>query len=1068
MPEYLAPGVYVEEIDTGSKPIEGVSTSTAGMVGVTERGPVNVPTLVTSMGEYRRIFGERLNPNEYFNPGPPADRSMHFLPHAIEGFFTNGGKRVFVTRVLDVGAAQPATRTLVAPDPGAPLTSLLASGAAANVTPPIMTVIDDPGFAVGNTVQIDDGVAAEFRSVTAAAAATTLVSLSLPVGRAHGATAAATVVELITVVPAAAPDVYNRILAAPVVAGRRDINVDNAAAPAGNNPIVAGNLLAVDVGAQQELVYVDGPPTGNTITLRTPLQLAHASGVAVVRQTPTVAGPAAPPRTLNRAAAPGDTLVEVNDTTGLTTPGDFIQFRDPTAAGLTEVRNIGALQRVTITPAPTVGQLGGAAYGVYRTGSRVERVTLPAASILAITLTETATRGSTTVRVSDRTLFNPGTLLQIGGELVEVVTSPGPLPGANPGPVVLRAPLRRNYTPGTAVVHIPAITASPTVVGSIVSAATADANTLIVSMPVAPATGDHLRITDNGSGPFYHDVVAPVTAVTPRLITLDAPLTLAHVAGASVTVRTPMIRVVALDAGVWGNRVRVAMEPQPEPLLNTAVRAQISNTQLRLNSAAGVEVGTELLLIDALTGTTTVHKVAQLDRQNDFLITVEASTLLPVLGGNVAVRSREYRFVVELLRQEDPANPSRNNQAIDREAFTNLSLDPRHSRYFERVIGTTWNLSNPAITLDDSGRPLRLSDRRSEGESSYVRLRDLETNVALLHGARPGPLPAYETRPDGTQRLILLPLTNGDDQLNQVADVTYIGTDNTNPEQRTGLFTLRNIEEISIVGAPGRTQPQIQGALITHCEFMRYRFAVLDGNPPPNDAMANIQAQRQQFDTKYAALYHPWLIIPDPYPASAGTVPDYPIPPSGHMLGIYARTDIERGVHKAPANEVVRGVIGLQRLLNKEQHDILNPYPVNINVIRDFRNNNRGIRVYGGRVITSDSDWKYVNVRRLLIFIEASIDRGLQWVVFEPNAEPLWARVRRSISNFLTLVWRNGALEGTKTEEAYFVKCDRTTMTQTDIDSGRLICVIGVAPVKPAEFVIVRIGLWTAHADDQG
>ena len=192
----------------------------------------------------------------------------------------------------------------------------------------------------------------------------------------------------------------------------------------------------------------------------------------------------------------------------------------------------------------------------------------------------------------------------------------------------------------------------------------------------------------------------------------------------------------------------------------------------------------------------------------------------------------------------------------------------------------------------------------------------------------------------------------------------------------------------------------------------------------------------------------------------------YPIPPAGHVVGIYARTDIERGVHKAPANEVVRGIVGLQRLLTKGEHDILNPYPMNVNVIRDFRPDSRGIRVYGGRVITSDSDWKYVNVRRLIIFIEASIDRGLQWVVFEPNAEPLWARVRRSIGNFLTLVWRNGALEGTKPEEAFFVKCDRTTMTETDIQSGRLIAVVGVAPVRPAEFVIVRIGLWTAHAEE--
>ena len=204
----------------------------------------------------------------------------------------------------------------------------------------------------------------------------------------------------------------------------------------------------------------------------------------------------------------------------------------------------------------------------------------------------------------------------------------------------------------------------------------------------------------------------------------------------------------------------------------------------------------------------------------------------------------------------------------------------------------------------------------------------------------------------------------------------------------------------------------------------------------------------------------------DPFPLNLANVENVFLPPSGHVVGIYARTDIERGVHKAPANEVVRGILGLQRVLNKEQQDILNPYPVNINVIRDFRDNNRGIRVWGGRVITSDSDMKYVNVRRLLIFIENSIDRGLQWVVFEPNAEPLWARVRRTISDFLTVVWRNGALEGVKKEEAFFVKCDRTTMTQTDIDSGRLIVVIGVAPVKPAEFVIIRIGLFTAHADN--
>lgn len=171
-------------------------------------------------------------------------------------------------------------------------------------------------------------------------------------------------------------------------------------------------------------------------------------------------------------------------------------------------------------------------------------------------------------------------------------------------------------------------------------------------------------------------------------------------------------------------------------------------------------------------------------------------------------------------------------------------------------------------------------------------------------------------------------------------------------------------------------------------------------------------------------------------------------------------TDVGGVIHRV--DKVVNGIVGLQRILNKGEQDILNPFPVNINVIRDFRKDNRSIRIWGGRVITSDPDWIYVNVRRLMIFLEQSMDIGMQWVVFEPNAEPLWARVKRTITNFLTTVWRNGALEGTKPEEAFFVKCDNTTMTQDDIDNGRLIVVIGVAPVRPAEFVIIRIGLWTA------
>ena len=200
-------------------------------------------------------------------------------------------------------------------------------------------------------------------------------------------------------------------------------------------------------------------------------------------------------------------------------------------------------------------------------------------------------------------------------------------------------------------------------------------------------------------------------------------------------------------------------------------------------------------------------------------------------------------------------------------------------------------------------------------------------------------------------------------------------------------------------------------------------------------------------------------------PGNLASIKQIALPPSGHIIGIYARTDNERGVHKAPANEKLNNIGGLARSLNQREQDILNPFPTNVNVIRDFRRTNRGIRVWGARCITSDSQMKYVSVRRMLIFVEASIEQGLQYVVFEPNTELLWSQITKSLSAFLTTLWRNGALEGTSTDQAFFVKCDRTTMTQTDIDEGRLIALVGIAVVKPAEFVIAKISLKTAMAE---
>jgi phage tail sheath protein FI len=276
----------------------------------------------------------------------------------------------------------------------------------------------------------------------------------------------------------------------------------------------------------------------------------------------------------------------------------------------------------------------------------------------------------------------------------------------------------------------------------------------------------------------------------------------------------------------------------------------------------------------------------------------------------------------------------------------------------------------------------------------------------------------------------------------------------------TGLKALAEIDDIAIVAAPGSaalsdTERQaVTNALISHCENLRYRFAILAG--PRDVNQAGIRAVRSQIDSKYAALYYPWLLLP---PVERNG-PPLALSPEGAMAGIYARSDIERGVHKAPANETVRGVLGFNRNVGKGEQDVLNPE--GIDCLRFFEG--RGYRVWGARTISSDPEWVYVNVRRLFIFLEHSIDRSTQWAVFEPNNEELWLKIRLTIESFLYDVWRTGALLGSKPEDAYFVRCDRSTMSQGDLDNGRLICLIGVAPTKPAEFVIFRIGQWTADA----
>jgi len=288
-------------------------------------------------------------------------------------------------------------------------------------------------------------------------------------------------------------------------------------------------------------------------------------------------------------------------------------------------------------------------------------------------------------------------------------------------------------------------------------------------------------------------------------------------------------------------------------------------------------------------------------------------------------------------------------------------------------------------------------------------------------------------------------LTGGADGYAALKPDDFVGVDG-GPGKRTGIQALEEVDEVSIVLAPNMWSPLIHGAMITHCELLKDRMCIVD---PPNDlSIQDIQAFRNAYDTKYGALYYPWLVQRD-FTVGRNVV----VAPSGHMAGIYARSDNERGVHKAPANEVVRDIVKFNQEIIKREQDLLNPD--GINALRFFPG--RGYRVWGARTMSSDGSWKYINVRRLFLFVEESIEEGTQFAVFEPNDEPLWARIRLTITNFLTTVWLNGALQGATAAEAFFVKCDRSTMTQDDIDNGRLICLIGIAPVKPAEFVIFRI-----------
>lgn len=289
---------------------------------------------------------------------------------------------------------------------------------------------------------------------------------------------------------------------------------------------------------------------------------------------------------------------------------------------------------------------------------------------------------------------------------------------------------------------------------------------------------------------------------------------------------------------------------------------------------------------------------------------------------------------------------------------------------------------------------------------------------------------------------------------------------------RSGVAVLEAVDEVTMVAAPGYADASSYDALLQHCETMGDRIALLDAPLELKDPRALLEvavaassgeaagagARPRVSDRGFGAVYFPALTVRDPFsPKDLVTSA-----PSGFIAGICARTDAQRGVHKAPANEIVRGALNLTYRVTDAEQGELNANGVN--VVRLF--SREGIRVWGARTLApAASEWRYLNVRRLFNFIEESLAIGLRWAVFEPNDESLWKSMRRDINAFLTQLWRSGALFGATPEEAFFVKCDRETNPQDSVDQGKVVCIVGVAPVKPAEFIVIRIGQSVSGVD---
>ena len=457
-----------------------------------------------------------------------------------------------------------------------------------------------------------------------------------------------------------------------------------------------------------------------------------------------------------------------------------------------------------------------------------------------------------------------------------------------------------------------------------------------------------------------------------------------------------VLDIQAKDPGAWGNSVVITFEEVTNN--KTQILEDLGEGKYRFKNAVGFNVGDVAVL-----------KGGKEDQFGIITnVTGDVITFAAKFSGNV---------VDTALLPKTTISTCEINIAVDYsgevEKYSGVTFNAAAPSFIEKVMSQSSILNVKAQPIDTAVSPMDVIKQVFEGKGDKI-------TVTLSGGL------------NGTAA--------------SLTDADFIGKDE-GPGSRTGIQSFVDNTDVSIMAIPGIVSPNVQLSLVAHCENLGSRFAVLDV-PMTAKTVADIMKHRDIVDSDYCAMYHPWLQVFDPLDKK-----DTFIPPSGSVMGIFARSDNSRGVHKAPANEVVANCTGLFVNYSVGEQDLLNPKGVNL--IRKFPG--AGIRVWGARTASSKPLWKYVNVRRLFIYLEESIKANTNWVVFEPNDENLWARVRRTIEIFLESVWRSGALVGGSPSEAFFVDIGPNTMSKDDIDNGRMICVIGVAPVKPAEFVIFRI-----------